>query len=277
MLQMSLLKSFGFAAVLLGLMPLPGHTQSLPKVWNTKSCAVVLTYDDAIDVDLDNALPALDSCHLRGTFYLIGASPVVAKRVEEWRVAARHGHELGNHTLFHPCDGRLPNRSWVNPDHDLSTYTVGRAVDEIRVNNTLLHAIDGKTARTFGYPCGDLQIGGVSFYDQVKGEFVAARGAGQGLTTPAQAKAGLINCQAIEHETGEAMIDLVKQAQKNRALLVFVFHGVGGGHAINIGLAAHRQLLRYLQAHSDDIWVAPLVEVATYMQAGKPGGSVLTK
>ena len=177
-----------------------------------------------------------------------------------------HGHELGNHTLFHPCDGGLPNRSWVNPDHDLRTYTVGRAVDEIQATNALLHAIDGKTARTFGYPCGDLQVGGVPFYDKVKSEFVAARGAGTGLTTPAQLRAGTINCYAMEHETGAAMIDLVKQAQKAHALVVLVFHGVGGGHAINVELAAHRQLLRYLQAHTADIWVAPLVEVATYMQ-----------
>ena len=268
---MNLLKFLTFSTALLGLLPVSSHAQQRRNAWNNKSSAVVLTYDDAIDVDLDNVLPALDSAGLRGTFYLIGASPVVAQRVDEWRVAARHGHELGNHTLFHPCDGRLPNRSWVSPDHDLSTYTVGRAADEIRATNALLHAIDGQTARTFGYPCGDLQIGGVSFYDQVKGEFVAARGAGVGLTTPAQVKAGVINCYAIEHQTGEEMIALVQQAQKARARVVLVFHGVGGGHAINVELAAHRQLLRYLQAHTGDIWVAPLVEVATYVQKQEPG------
>ena len=267
---MNLIK-FAFLAILLALLSASSHAQQRGNAWNNKPSAVVLTYDDAIDVDLDNVLPALDSSGLRGTFYLIGASPVVAKRVDEWRVAARHGHELGNHTLFHPCDGRLPNRSWVNPDHDLSTYTVGRAADEIRATNTLLHAIDGKTARTFGYPCGDLQIGGASFYDQVKSEFAAARGAGTGLTTPAQAKAGVINCYAVEHGIGEDMIALVQQAQKAHALIVLVFHGVGGGHAINVELAAHRQLLRYLQAHRVDIWVAPLVEVAAYMQTGETG------
>jgi peptidoglycan-N-acetylglucosamine deacetylase len=29
--------------------------------WHHKKCAVVLTYDDALNVDLDNALPLLDS------------------------------------------------------------------------------------------------------------------------------------------------------------------------------------------------------------------------
>src|SRR5580704_7617373 len=76
--------------------------------WNHKSCAVVLTYDDAIDVDLDNVIPALDSLGLKGTFYLIGSSTVIANRIAEWRKAAAEGHELGNHSMNHPCDGSLP-------------------------------------------------------------------------------------------------------------------------------------------------------------------------
>ena len=145
-------------------------------VWNHRQCAVVLTYDDAINADLDNVLPALDSLGLRATFYLIGSSPVVAARMQQWREAARHGHELGNHSLFHPCDGSLAGRSFVQADYDLSKYTVTRAVAEIRMNNVLLNAIDGKTKRTFAYPCGDLTIGGTFFYTSLQKDFVA-RGA----------------------------------------------------------------------------------------------------
>ena len=133
------------------------------QVWNNKQCAVVLTYDDAINVDLDNVVPALDSLKLQGTFYIIGSSPVVSARMNEWRLAAKEGHELGNHALFHPCDGSLPGRSFVTPDNDLSKYTVSREVSEIRINNTLLKAIDGKDQRTFAYPCGDMKIGDVCF------------------------------------------------------------------------------------------------------------------
>jgi hypothetical protein len=43
----------------------------------------------------------------------------------------RNGHELGNHSLYHPCDGSLPGRSFVQADDDLSKYTVNRAVREI--------------------------------------------------------------------------------------------------------------------------------------------------
>lgn len=46
------------------------------KAWNNKECAVVLTYDDAIDADIDNVLPVLDSLKLKGTFYIIGPEQV---------------------------------------------------------------------------------------------------------------------------------------------------------------------------------------------------------
>lgn len=237
------------------------------KVWNNKQCAVVLTYDDAIDIDLDNVIPALDSLKLKGTFYLIGSSPVVSKRMEEWRIAAKHGHELGNHALFHPCDGSLPGRGFVTADNDLSKYTVSRAVNEIRINNTLLKAIDGKTVRTFAYPCGDLKIGDAYFYDGLKNDFAGARGVTAALQTAAEIDLTNIDCYPISDKTADYMIDLVKKAQQTHTLLVFLFHGVGGGHNINESLSAHSQLLHYLKAHEKEIWIAPMVDVAQNISA----------
>lgn len=235
-------------------------------VWNKKQCAVVLTYDDAIDVDLDNVIPALDSMKFKGTFYIIGSSPVVDKRMNEWRLAAQHGHELGNHSLFHPCDGSLPGRSFVGPDNDLSKYTVGRAVSEIRATNTLLKAIDGKDVRTFAYPCGDVKIGGAYFYDQLKKDFAGARGVTPGLQTIDQVDLDNIDCYAINGQSAEYMIDLVKKAMQTHTLLVFLFHGVGGGHNINVGLKEHSQLLHFIKQNEKDIWVAPMVEVAEHIK-----------
>lgn len=242
-------------------------THAQTTTWNNKQCAVVLTYDDAIDVDLDNVIPALDSMHFKGTFYLIGSSPVVIKRVNEWRKAAKEGHELGNHSMFHPCDGSLPGRSFVTPDHDLSKYTVSRAVDEIRVNNALLKAIDGKDIRTFAYPCGDLTVNGVNFYSQLINDFAGARGVTPALQTAAEVDLNNIDCYAINGQSADYMIDLVKKARQTHTLLVFLFHGVGGGHNINVSLDAHSKLLHYLKANEKNIWVAPMVDVAQKIKA----------
>jgi peptidoglycan/xylan/chitin deacetylase (PgdA/CDA1 family) len=254
------MKEIKFIILLLFALCTTSYAQT--KVWNNKECAVVLTYDDAIDVDLDNVLPALDSLKLKGTFYLIGSSDVVNKRINEWRLAAKHGHELGNHSMFHPCDGSLPGRSFVTPDGDLSKYTVERVVKEIKINNTLLKAIDGKDIRTFAYPCGDRKIGDVYFYDQLKNDFAGARGVTEGLQTADQVDLANIDCYPINGQTAEYMINLVKKAQQTHTLLVFLFHGVGGGHNLNVGLKEHSQLLHYLKAHEKEIWIAPMVDVA---------------
>jgi peptidoglycan/xylan/chitin deacetylase (PgdA/CDA1 family) len=240
----------------------PQNTSS----WNGKQCAVVLTYDDAIDVDLDNVVPALDSAGLKGTFYLIGSSPAVSRRIAEWRTVAKNGHELGNHTSFHPCDGGLPGRSWVGPDNDLTKYTIPRMAAEIRLTNALLTAIDGRTERTFAYPCGDRKIGGVDYFDAVRKDFVAARGTSSEMLPADSIDLEDIPCYAINGETAGELIGLVQQALKTHTLLVFLFHGVGGGHTMNVGLAEHSQLIHYLRQHQENIWIPTLLDAAKYIR-----------
>src|SRR4051812_34734915 len=145
-------------------------------LWHNKKCAVALTYDDAIDVDLDNAVPALDSVGFKATFYLSGFSGVLNNRLDEWRAIAKRGYELGNHTMYHPCVGKRLGRGFVTAEYDLDNYTIRRIQDEIRMTNTTLKAIDGKTKRTFAYPCGDTKIGDTPYLASMQNDFVAARG-----------------------------------------------------------------------------------------------------
>jgi sialate O-acetylesterase len=244
------------------------HAQT-DTTWHHKKCAVVLTYDDALNVDLDNAIPVLDSLNLKATFYLSGYSGVLNKRLNEWRRIAKEGHELGNHTLFHPCAGKRPGREFVTADYDLNNYSVRRMVDEIKMTNTLLNAIDGKTKRTFAYPCGDTKIGDSSYFDQLKNDFTGARGVSPAMPKLEQVDLYNINCYGINGQSGEELIALIKQAMANHVLLVFLFHGVGGGHSLNVSLAAHSQLLHFLKQNEKDIWIAPMTSIAEYIQSVK--------
>jgi peptidoglycan/xylan/chitin deacetylase (PgdA/CDA1 family) len=236
------------------------------KNWNGKKCAVVLTYDDALNIHLDKVIPMLDSYKFKGTFYLIGGSPNVANRIEEWRKAAKNGHELGNHTLNHPCDATLPDRVWVGAETDLSKYTVARAVNEIKATNALLKAIDGKSERTFAYPCGDMKIGDAYFYDLVKNDFVGARGVVGAFTPIKDVNLSDINGFAEINSTAEQMIAQIEEAERAGSFIVFIFHGVGGEHPLNIELDEHRKLLDYLKKRQKDIWVATMVDVAKYIR-----------
>ena len=65
------------------------------------------------------------------------------------------------------------------------------------------------------------------------------------------------------------MIDLVKKAMQTHTLLVFLFHGVGGGHNLNVSLEAHSKLIHFLKLEESKIWIAPLVDVAKYIRNKK--------
>ena len=233
--------------------------------WHGKKCAVCLTYDDALNVHLDNVLPLLDSLGFKATFYVSGYFPGFRERVGEWRLLASKGNELGNHSLFHPCEGKAPGREWVRPDYDLNNYTIQRMVDEISMANILLHAVDGQTKRTFAYPCGDIKAGDTSYVPNIRSEFIGARGVTGKMQTLDEIDLFDIGAYMINGDPGEKLIELVKKAMEKNALIVFLFHGVGGEHSLNVSLAAHSTLLHFLKENEKSIWVAPLVEIAEYV------------
>ena len=247
------------------LLSVAGNAQDT-SVWYGKKCAVCLTYDDALNVDLDHVVPLLDSLGLHATFYIPGYFAPVGERMTEWKAVASKGNELGNHTLFHPCEGKAPGREWVKSDYDLSTYTVQRMLDEMKMGNVLLQAIDGKKKRTFAYPCGDIKAGDSSYVERMKEDFVAARGVIGKMQKIGDIDLYDIGSFMINGQTGSELIAMVQNAEHNDDLLVFLFHGVGGEHSINVSLDAHRQLLHFLKENEKDIWVAPLLEIAEYIK-----------
>lgn len=238
----------------------------LNDTWQGKKCAVVLTYDDGLNIDLTNVIPALDSVGLKGTFYISDYFNGLNAQIFKWRVAAKEGHELGNHTVWHPCEGGRPGREFVQPESDLNNYTVNRMVKEIRTMNNILRAIDGNTERTFAYPCGDMRIHDTAYIDPLKNEFIAARGVSAGMLPINKIDLYNIGCYGINGESAEQLIALVKKAMATHTLLVFLFHGVGGEHSLNVSLEAHSELLHFLKQNEKDIWVAPMIDVAKYIK-----------
>lgn len=235
-------------------------------LWHGKEAAVVLTYDDALNVHLDNAIPELEAHHLKATFYLSGYFPGSRNRIADWRKAAAKGFELGNHTLYHPCDASLPGRDWVSPENDLSKYGTTRMLNEIRMNNVFLEALDGKKERTFAYTCGDVKTGDGSFVEAIKNDFVAARGVQGELNGIGSIDIQNVKCFVVNGETGPELIQWIKNAQAQNALITILFHGVVGEHDLNVSLEAHKQLLDYLAENKEDIWTTTMLEAAKHVK-----------
>src|SRR5262249_5468083 len=134
-------------------------------------------------------------------------------------------------------------------------------------NNVLLQAIDGKTRRTFAFTCGDMKIGDSSFIDPLKNDFVAARAVRNEMHRIDQVNLYNVDCYVVNGESGDQLIDWAKKAMESQSLLVILFHGVGGGNALNVSLPAHRQFLEFLKQNEKDIWIAPMVDVADHIKS----------
>lgn len=73
-----------------------------------KKAALVLTYDDALRSQLDIAIPQLHAAGFKGTFFLDG--DITPAEILRWRKAQSTGHELGNHSVFHPCPRAITSK-----------------------------------------------------------------------------------------------------------------------------------------------------------------------
>ena len=233
---------------------------------NGAKAAVVLTYDDGLDCHLDVVVPQLDEVGLKGTFFCTGSSQSLYNRTDEWREIAKKGHELGNHTLFHPCDGNI--HDWVKPEYDLNKYTLEQILAELQTANTLLKAIDGKTERTFGYTCSNFIAGGEDFSDDIKSMFVGAR-----CDAPIPENMDDYNVyktpsKGVQDFTAEELIAYANEAKENGTIAIFMFHSVGGGY-LNVGANEHRALLKYIKENDDDFYCASFLEVMKYIKQNR--------
>lgn len=263
------------ALLTLGLLAaLPADAATSAFAWpHGAKAAVSLAYDDALDSQLDNAIPALDKAGLHGSFYLTLSNPAVKRRMAEWRAASAHGHELGNHTLFHQCSAVAPGHEWVTPENDLDSTSAARLVAQIRLGNTLLQAIDGKTERTFTVPCGDLKAAGENYLPLIRRDFVAIKsGAGAVVADMATLDPWSVGVTTPTEVTGAQLIALVQQAAEAGTMINFTFHGIGGDY-IATSRQAHEELVRYLAAHRDVFWTDTFINIMTYVKSRQAGGA----
>lgn len=253
--------------LVLGLLAACGaQAADAPFVWpHGAKAAVSLAYDDALNSQLDIAIPALDRHGLKATFYLVLGSETVQKRMADWKAAAARGHELGNHSLFHQCSAKGPDRGWVTKDNDLDHTTAGQMVAQVRVANTMLRAIDGKAQRTFALPCGDALASGENYLPALRGDFVGIKARFGGVV---ETMRGFdphdASVYIAENVTGAQLIEVVKQAAAKGTMVNITFHGVGGDY-LSVSKEAHAELLAFLAANRAIYWTDSFVNVMRYV------------
>lgn len=234
---------------------------------NGAKAAVVLTYDDALESQLEHAVPQLDAVGLKGTFFLSG---IKQGDIPRWRAVAAEGHELANHTIFHACaSATFP----ADPRYTAETYTPPSMLREIEQQNVLLTALDGRNQHGFATPCGQSTAGGIDYLEALRKANLVTYVRGV-VATPADLRANVstmdpMHIPARGFPTGVTsgpLIDFAKEAEQGRGMAVFLFHGVGGDY-LQVSSASHQQLIDWLVSHRSEVWVTTLQNALTWAKA----------
>lgn len=237
-----------------------GHAVAWP---NGAHAAVSLTYDDAIQSQIENAVPALAKHHLVATFFLTGVSPYLQANADVYKGLVTAGHELGSHTMNHPCDRAQP---WVQPGMGLQDYDLTRMQKELTDNVQQLRDLGQKEPFSFAYPCGSTWIGEKheSYVSLIEPLFVAARGVRPAVADPSSED--LTNVpSAMGNSSGADLVSWVERAVAQNGWITFTFHGVAGDY-LPVNAEAHETLLAYLEAHKATVWTERFGRVASYVK-----------
>ena len=228
---------------------------------NGAKAAFCLTYDDGFFSHINTVVPLLKKYHFKATFYLTPLSGSINQEMERWKSLAKDGHELGNHTVYHPCSESV--KSYL----DLDKYTTEQILAEIAVANTFLQALDGKKTRTFAYPCTQMYAGGLSFKDSVPHYATAARGGSYDpLVPPNPLDIDIYNVPAWgpNNNSSKELIAYVQSILDKGTLGAFIFHGIGE-EGMKISEVDHEAMIKFLDAHRNEIWVTTFKEATDYL------------
>ena len=118
-----------------------------------KKMAISLTFDDARLSQADKGIPLLNRYDVKATFYISPNN--LLKRQEAWKDAHEIGHEIGNHTVGHPCSG---NFEWSR-ENALEDYTLQEMRTELDSANEFIEKNHGIRPVSFAYPCGQTFVG----------------------------------------------------------------------------------------------------------------------
>ncbi len=243
-----------------------GADQSKPFPWpEGKQCAVSLTFDDARLTQIDAGIPLLNKNDVKATFYI---SPNrFIERLQEWKAAVEAGHEIGNHTMTHPCTGNYA----FSRDNALEEYTLERIAGEMDKANEFIYGKINVHAISFAYPCGQKFVGRgedlQSYVPLVAKKFLTGRGwLGESTNDPWFCDFAQLLGMESDGKSFEELKRLVDMAKKERTWLILAGHEMGeSGHQTTL-LSSVEQLCQYAQDPANGIWMDTVASVAEYIQ-----------
>ena len=229
-----------------------------------KHMALSLTFDDARLSQADKGIPLFDRYGVKATFYI---SPgAMMERLEIWQQAAQNGHEIGNHSLHHPCSGNFP---WAR-NRALENYTVEKMRAELDSASRLIKELLGAYPVSFAYPCGQTFVGrgeGTrSYVPVVASLFETGRGwLGEAPNDPVFCDMAQLTGMELDGKTFEQILPLIESAKSNGYWLILAGHETAEEGRQTSYLTTIESILRYATDPSNGIWIDNVNNIADWI------------
>jgi peptidoglycan/xylan/chitin deacetylase (PgdA/CDA1 family) len=231
-----------------------------------KKAALSLTFDDARKSQVEQGTAFLDKHGVKATFYVVPSA--MKGQIDGWKEAVSNGHEIGNHTLNHPCTG---NFDWKR-DHALEDYTLARMRNELIESNRQIEEMLGVQAVSYAYTCGQKFVGrgtNTRSYIPVVAEIFSS---GRGFldeTANAPGYLDLAQLTGIESD-GKDFNELkpfLDKAQQTGDWVVLAGHEMAETGSQTTRFSMLENLIAYAKDPANSIWLATVAEITEYVKA----------
>jgi peptidoglycan-N-acetylglucosamine deacetylase len=264
------LKVFGYLVFILVLGCSTVHAQETsPFKWpEGKKVAVSLTFDDGRNSQVDAGTVLFDKYGVKATFFVVPSG--VEQRLDKWKKAVAEGHEIGNHSLVHPCSG---NFLWARKNA-LEEYSLEKMENELAEANRQLNQLLGINPATFAYPCGQKFVGRgqqtQSYVPVIAKMFTLGRGwLDEAPNDPQYCDFAQLTGMEMDGKDFDEILPLIEGAKEAGLWLVLAGHDIGETARQTTRLTMLEELIQYAQDPANGVWLAPAGTVAQYVQANR--------
>lgn len=244
------------------------HPQDTKKAFpwpNGKRVAVSLSFDDARVSQVDRGLDVLNPTGVKVTFYVTPEG--VKKRLEGWKRAVASGHEIGSHSVTHPCTGNFP---WSS-HNALENYTLEQMAQQLDEANAEIQSLLGVHMVTFAYPCGQKFVGRgrqlKSYVPLIAEKFLVGRGFyDEYYNDPAFCDLAQASGIVSDDSDYLELVKSISKAADQGAWIIFAGHEIGEKAFQVTDATALTALCKYMQDPANGVWVDTVENVGKYIQ-----------
>jgi beta-glucosidase len=230
-----------------------------------KKVAISLTFDDARLSQIDKGIPVLDKYGVKGTFYVSPNNMV--QRTDGWKKAVKTGHDIGNHSLVHPCTG---NFTWSR-SRALEDYSLMSMKSELDSASAVIKQLLGIEPVSFAYPCGQKFTGkGVntkSYIPVVASMFESGRGwLDESANDPSYCDFAQLTGVELDGKTFDQVLKLIETAKANGQWLVLAGHEMDVEGVQTSRLETIEAICKYASDPANGIWLDNVHNITAYVK-----------